>query len=251
MRHDVVVITGGGGDIAAAIATALAPQADVIALIDLDPARLMAASERLQAVAKATVHVADVRDRAALRSAIGGIVSDHGRVDVLVNVAGAPAKPCAVVDMTDEQYDDLMDSHVRGTFVACQAVVGPMQDQGGGRIVNTASLAAFAAHPRRAVYSAAKAAVVTFTRALASEVGPFGITANCIAPGLTASARVSANFPTEAALRAQIEELGVVIEPLRMASPAEIAAGVRYLCSDDAGYVTGTTLHINGGAYRA
>lgn len=249
--EDVVVITGGGGDIATAIGLALAPTSACIALIDRDSARLeRSASLLASGDVDVQAYEADVRDRPGLRRAVAGAITEAGRIDVLVNVAGVGTPSLPTVDVTDDMYDDVFDSHMRGTFVACQAVIPAMVQQGSGRIVNTVSAAAFRADPGRSVYGAAKAAVVAFTRALAAEVGPSSVTANCVAPGLTASRRVAAEVGVGETADRLLQELGVVVHPRRMAEPAEIAAAVRYLCSPEASYVTGTTLHVNGGAFR-
>jgi 3-oxoacyl-[acyl-carrier protein] reductase len=245
------LITGGGGDIGLAIATALADGLSHIVLADRDPARLEEASARLAGRTGISVHAltVDVRSREAVRQAIGWIQDVVGGLDILVNTAGCPARYRLVVDTDDAEWDEIVESHFRGTATACAAAIPLLARSDGGRIVNTVSVAAFNGAPGRSVYAAAKAAIVAFTRSLSAEVGGQGITANCVAPGFTASRRVAGNFD-EAGRQAHLRELGVVLEPLRMATTSEIGLAVRYLCSPEAGYITGTVLHLNGGAYR-
>jgi 3-oxoacyl-[acyl-carrier protein] reductase len=244
------MITGGGGDIGLAIATALAGQLDHVVLVDADKQRLDEAAVALSFAGMA-VHTlqVDVRSRSEVRSAVEWVERTLPGLDVLVNTAGCPARYHLVVDTDDDEWDLIVESHFRGTAAMCAAAIPMLTRSGTGRIVNTVSVGAFNGAPGRAVYAAAKAAIVSFTRSLAAEVGECGITANCVSPGFTASRRVAGAFD-EDGKQAHLRELGVVIHPLRMATTAEIGAAVRYLCSDEAGYVTGTILHVNGGAYR-
>lgn len=245
------LITGGGGDIAVAIAAALGDQLGHLVLADMDPGRLVKASAALAGRTEASIHTltVDVRSRPALRGAVAWVREALPGLDILVNTAGCPARYHLVVDTDDEEWDTIVESHFRGTAAMCAAAIPLLAQSVSGRIVNTVSVGAFNGAPGRAVYAAAKAAIVAFTRSLAAEVGPQGITANCVSPGFTASRRVEGNFNDDGR-RAHLRELGVVMEPLRMAATAEIGAAVRYLCSADAGYVTGTVMHVNGGAYR-
>jgi 3-oxoacyl-[acyl-carrier protein] reductase len=245
----VAIISGGGGDIARAIAHALAPQCATIALADRDANHLREADAELGGDVEVMTGLVDVRSRPAIRQFVGDVLDHAGRIDIMVNLAGCPATYALLVDTSDEAWDDIVESHLRGTATFCQAVIPLMAAAGGGRIVNTVSVAAFQGPPGRATYAAAKAGIVALTRSLAAEAGPLGITANCVAPGFTASRRVHGNFDEEGR-QAHLRELGVLVEPRRMVETSEIAGAVRYLCSPDAAYVTGTTMHVNGGAFR-
>jgi 3-oxoacyl-[acyl-carrier protein] reductase len=249
VKNQVAIISGGGGDIARAIARSLAPQCSTIALADRDEGRLREATAELARETAIVTGLVDVRSRAAIREFVGEVIATEGRIDIMVNVAGAPAKPGLLVETSDDDWDELIESHLRGTATFCQAVFAPMQEARAGRIVNTVSAAAFLCPPGQATYAAAKAGITAMTRSLAAEAGPFDITANCVAPGFTASRRVSSNYDEEGR-QAHLRDLGVVLEPRRMAETSEIAAAVRYLCSPEAAYVTGMTMHVNGGAFR-
>jgi 3-oxoacyl-[acyl-carrier protein] reductase len=244
------LITGGGGDIGVAIATALTDRLGHVVLADADQQRLDEAAATVAATGT-DVHTlrVDVRSRQEVRAAVGWVERSLPGLDVLVNTAGCPARYHLVTDTDDDEWDLIVESHFRGTATMCAAAVPLLARSGTGRIVNTVSVGAFNGAPGRAVYGAAKAAIVSFTRSLAAEVGEHGITANCVSPGFTASRRVAGAFD-EAEKQDHLRDLGVVIHPLRMATTAEIGAAVRYLCSDEAGYVTGTIMHVNGGAYR-
>jgi 3-oxoacyl-[acyl-carrier protein] reductase len=249
MKDHIAIITGGGGDISRAIGRALAGQCAVIALADRDESRLREASDELGDGVEIISGLVDVRSRQEIRSFVDEVVKKTSRIDLLVNVAGCPATYDLFSDLSDDRWDEIIESHLRGTATFCQAVLPSMLASGNGRIVNTTSAAAFKAPPGQATYAAAKAGIVAFTRSLAAEVGHFGITANCVSPGFTASRRVLGNFDEEGR-QEHLTELGVVLEPLRMIDPSEIAGAVRYLCSAEAAYVTGMTMHVNGGAYR-
>lgn len=245
----VALISGGAGGIGAATARALAGRGCRIVVFDLPKA----APEKIADEISESVGGADVwpvagsvTDPDALRRLVAVVVDRWGSLDIAVNSAGVPDPRKPVAEIDDEEWALVLGTHLTGTFNVCRAVVPVMTAAGWGRIVNITSSAAWAPGPGIAPYAAAKAGITGFTRSLAAEVGRFGVTANCVAPGLTATPRVVAGDADRLADRA--ERLGVVVGP-RPATPDEVAAGISYLCSASAAFTTGTTLHINGGAY--
>jgi 3-oxoacyl-[acyl-carrier protein] reductase len=184
----------------------------------------------------------DVTDGAALDVAIDAVVKAEGALHVLVNNAGITRDTLAM-RMKDGDWDAVQDTNLKAVFRACRAAIRPMMKQRHGRIVNITSVVGASGNAGQANYAAAKAGVAGMTRALARELGSRNITVNCVAPGFIATDMTDALPEAQkAALLAQIP-LG------RLGSADEVAAAVAFLVSPQAGYVTGTELHVNGGMY--
>ena len=186
----------------------------------------------------------DVTDGTALDAAIDAIVKAEGGLHVLVNNAGITRDTLAM-RMKDEDWDAVHDTNLKAVFRACRAAIRPMVKQRHGRIVNITSVVGASGNAGQANYAAAKAGVAGLTRALARELGSRNITVNCVAPGFIATDMTDALPEAQrAALLAQIP-LG------RLGQADEVAAAVAFLASPQAGYVTGTELHVNGGMYMS
>ncbi len=186
--------------------------------------------------------VLNVTDAAASDAFIDGVVKEFGGLNVLVNNAGI-TKDQLAMRMKDDEFDAVIDTNLRAVFRLSRAVLRPMMKARGGRIINITSVVASSGNPGQANYAAAKAGVAGMTRALAREIGSRGITVNCIAPGFIDTDMTKVLPEAQrAALTAQIP-LG------RLGSPEDIAHAVAFLASPHAGYITGTTLHVNGGMY--
>ena len=176
------------------------------------------------------------------RKLIEQAVAKLGRLDILVNNAGLTRDNLFMV-MKDEQWDEVIAVNLTSTFMLCRAAARAMlrAKPNFGRIINIASVSGVFGNPGQGNYAASKAGMIGMTKSLAREVAPRGITANCIAPGFITT-------PMTAALNEkQTEEIAKMIPQQRFGVPEEIAAGVVYLASNEAGYITGQTLHINGG----
>ena len=186
----------------------------------------------------------DVTDGAALEAAIDAVVKSEGGLHVLVNNAGI-TRDALAMRMKDDDWDAVHETNLKAVFRACRAAIRPMMKQRYGRIVNITSVVGASGNAGQANYAAAKAGVAGMTRALARELGSRNITVNCVAPGFIATDMTDA-LPEEQrrALLAQIP-LG------RLGSPEEVAAAVAFLASPQAGYVTGTEMHVNGGMYMS
>lgn len=197
--------------------------------------------EELKARHVSVIRVAaDVRDAAAVRAMVDKVCRAFGRIDALVNNAGI-AQQKLFTDITAEDWDAMMDVNVKGVFNCCQAVLPGMISRKAGSIVNVSSMWGVVGASCEVHYSAAKAAVIGLTKALAKEVGPSGIRVNCVAPGVIATA-MTANLDAET-MEALKEEtpLGVI------GTPRDVADAICYLASSRAGFITGQVLGVNGG----
>jgi 3-oxoacyl-[acyl-carrier protein] reductase len=186
--------------------------------------------------------VLNVNDAAAADALIDSVVKEFGGLGVLVNNAGITQDQLAM-RMKDEDWDAVLDTNLKSVFRLSRAVLRPMMKARTGRIINITSVVGSTGNPGQVNYAAAKAGVAGMTRALAREIGSRGITVNCVAPGFIDTDMTKALPPEQhAVLKTQIP-LG------RLGSPEDIAHAVAFLASAQAGYITGTTLHVNGGMY--
>ena len=184
----------------------------------------------------------DVRDVQSLAPAVDRIEAELGPVEILVNNAGVQRLRLAL-DVTEEDWDFVLDTNLRAAFFMAQAVARRMVPHGRGRIVNVASMAAFKAVPERAAYNSAKAALVQLTRTLAVEWGPLGLRVNAVAPTFV-DTELAAHWLNRDGVRERIEA-GMPIR--RLPSVEEVAAAVAYLVSPDAAAINGVTLPVDGG----
>jgi 3-oxoacyl-[acyl-carrier protein] reductase len=182
----------------------------------------------------------DVGDAEALRSAIESVAERHGRLDILVNNAGI-TRDGLILRMSDEDFDAVLTVNLRAVFVACRAAARPMMRQKFGRIVNVGSVSGITGNAGQANYAAAKAGVIGLTKSIAKELGPKGVTANVVAPGFIET-------DMTAALAGVIKDQILPQIPARRIGQADdIAAAVGYVASDEAGYLTGHVLVVDGG----
>ena len=184
----------------------------------------------------------DVTDASAVEQALAAIQKEFGDIAILVNNAGI-TRDTLLMRMKDEDWDAVMDTNLKASYRLCKAMLRSMMKARFGRIVNIGSIVGSAGNPGQVNYVAAKAGLVGLTKALAQEVGSRGITVNCVAPGF-----IDTDM-TKALTEDQKTRLLDHIPLGRMGRPEDIAEAVAYLASDEAGYVTGTTLHVNGGMY--
>ncbi len=184
----------------------------------------------------------DVNDAAQVDAAIEGIMARHGRIDILVNNAGI-TRDNLLMRMKDEEWASILDTNLTSVFRLSRAVLRPMMKARFGRIVSIASVVGVSGNAGQTNYAAAKAGMIGFSKSLAQEVGSRGITVNCVAPGFI-DTDMTRTLP-EAARGKLLERI-----PLgKLGTPEDIAHAVAYLASDAAAYVTGATLHVNGGMY--
>ena len=248
LQGKVAIVTGGAKGIGAAIAETFAREGARVAVVDLDFSGAEGVVKNLVGQGADAVAVrADATRGADVGAAVELVTKRWGRVDVLVNNAGGFAAFRDTEDIPEEEWHAILASNLTSVFLFSKAVVPLMKRQGHGRIVNLASVVARGAAVRvTSHYAAAKAGVVGFTRHLALEVAPHGITVNAVAPGTTATDRV---------LRARTPEdtrrVAEAIPARRLGEPREIADAVLFLASDEAAFVTGATLDVNGGQAMA
>ncbi|WP_110206183.1 SDR family NAD(P)-dependent oxidoreductase [Nocardioides daejeonensis] len=245
----VAVITGAARGIGFGTAERFAQEGAAVAIIDLDEAAATEAASRLEGSvpgAKAIGVGADVANADSVDAAIARVVSDLGGIHILVNNAGI-TRDNLLFKMTELDWDLVMGVHLKGAFLMTKAAQKHFVEQKYGKIVNISSISALG-NRGQANYSAAKMGVQGFTRTLGIELGPFGINANAVAPGFIATEMTDA---TAARLKLDVEEfrrLSAEQNPVRRVGfPADIAAAVTFLASDEASYITGQTLYVDGG----
>ena len=237
------LITGASGGIGSAIATAVAAQGASLILTGTRQGVLDELAKKLQASMKgdqtAKVVVANLAD-AKSDSAKNLITAAESGIDILVNNAGI-TRDGLLLRMSDADWQAVLDMNLTWAMRLSRAVLRAMMKARWGRIIQISSVVGFTGNPGQGNYAAAKAGLVGFSKSLASEVAPRGITVNIIAPGFIETPM------TEVLPEAQKTALLSRIPQARMGNPSDIAAAAVYLASDEAGYITGATLHINGG----
>jgi 3-oxoacyl-[acyl-carrier protein] reductase len=245
----VVVVTGAARGIGFGTATRFAEEGASVAILDLDEASAGEAAAKLPLVegARSIGIGCDVSDTTSAEAAVERVVSELGGIHVLVNNAGI-TRDNLLFKMTDEDWDLVIGVHLRGAFVMTRAAQRHFVAQKYGKILNLSSVSALG-NRGQANYSAAKMGIQGFTRTLGIELGPFGVNANAIAPGFIATDMTDA---TAARLGIDVEEfrkMNAEANPVRRVGyPEDIAAAAAFLCSDEASYITGQTLYVDGGA---
>ncbi len=246
------LVTGGGRGIGAATARLLASEGAAVGVADADlgPAEEVAAGIRAASAGATGGRVlalaCDVTDRPQVEAAVGRVLAEFGRLDILVACAGV-TRDNLIHKMTDNDWESVMATHLRGAFLTVQAAQRPMVQQKYGKIVLVSSTSALG-NRGQANYSAAKAGLQGMARTLAIELGPFGVNVNVVAPG----------FIETRMTRAVAERLGVDYEAMklgvaatlplrRVGQPEDVARVIAFFCSEDAAFVTGQTLYVSGG----
>ena len=186
--------------------------------------------------------VLDVRDAAQCAAFIEKVQADFGAVSILVNNAGV-TRDNLLARMKDEEWDEIQATNLKAVFLLSRAVLRAMMKARSGRIVNVSSVVGFTGNPGQANYAAAKAGMVGFSKSLAREVGSRNITVNCVAPGFIETDM------TRSLAQEQVKKLVENVPLGRLGRVEDIAQAVLFLCSPGAAYVTGATLHVNGGMY--
>ena len=240
MTARTALVTGASRGIGRAIAHALAADGHRVACLSATDAAKETQRELEAAGHEALAVLADVRDANAVDAAFGDVEETFGPVEILVNNAGVTADGL-VARMSDEQWTRVLDTNLTGAFHAIRRATPKLMRNRWGRIVNVASVSAYAGAPGQANYSAAKAGLVGLTRAIARELAPRQITCNVVAPGPIVT-------DMTAALPAEWRTTMEATVPLgRLGDPADVASLVAFVCSEAAGYVTGAVLPVDGG----
>ncbi len=244
LKGRVALVTGAGQGLGEAIARRLAAAGAVVAVVDIDGGLAEAVAGDIQAAGlQAFAVTADVTDRGAVRAMTEAVARRAGSPEILVNNAGGFQKVKTLLEIEEDEWDAILALNLKSVYLCSRAVLAGMVARRWGRIINLASAAARSLTNLSAThYAAAKAGILGFTRHLAYEVGQHGITVNAVAPGTTLTARVRrARTPEDQARIASLIPLG------RMGQPEDTAAAVAFLASEDAAYITGATLDVNGG----
>ena len=247
----VALITAAASGIGRATADIIGAEGGIVVGVDTDSGRLDKAMAGIRdAGGRAHGLVANALDAAKVQEVVDTVVRDHGRIDILVNAVGGSTvvtKPAATVDeLPFSDWQKLLTFNLDGTFLFSHAVAPVMKRQGGGKIINLASVAGRGiSDSSSSAYAAAKGGIIAFTKKLGRELGPFGITVNAIAPSLTLTERIRPHWERRTADQ-KAEEIAKT--PLRrVADAADQARVIAFLASRDADFVTGVTIDVTGG----
>ncbi|MGC3964371.1 MAG: 3-oxoacyl-ACP reductase FabG [Rhodocyclaceae bacterium] len=245
LEGQIALVTGASRGIGRAIALELAQEgATVVGTATSEDGAAAISAALREAGAKGRGLALNVTDAAACEAALAAIESEYGPVSILVNNAGITRDNIAM-RMKDEEWDAVIDTNLKAVFRMSRLVMRGMMKARSGRIINITSVVGSSGNPGQANYAAAKAGVAGMTRALARELGSRNITVNCVAPGFI-DTDMTRDLPD-----AQRDALQNQIALGRLGNPQEIAAAVAFLASKGASYITGSTLHVNGGMYMA
>ncbi len=245
MKDRIALVTGGSRGIGRAICLALATRgAKVVACARSGGAleELAAEVRKLELAGEIDPRVLDVTDRAAIDPFVNAVIEDHDRIDILVNNAGI-TNDGVMASMTDDQFDDVLTTNLRSVFWLTRAVCPTMVWRRWGRIVNIGSISGLMGLPGQANYSASKAGLIGLTKALAKELGKRKITCNVLAPGFITTDMISA-LPDD--LKASLKQ---TIPLGRFGEVEEVAEAAAFLASEEASYITGQVLTIDGGLH--
>ncbi|MGB7296066.1 MAG: 3-oxoacyl-[acyl-carrier-protein] reductase [Candidatus Aminicenantales bacterium] len=239
----VALVTGASQGIGEAIALDLAKEGLVVALVDIQPEKLTAVAEQIvRSGGRALVRTADVSRFDQAAAVVEAVVKENRQLDYLVNNAGI-TRDNLMMRMREEEWDAVLAVNLKGVFNFCRAAVRSMISRRFGRIVNISSVVGVMGNAGQANYSASKAGVIGLTKSLAREAAGRDVTANCVAPGYIATSM------TESLPEAVKQSFLEMIPMKRMGTPQDVAQAVKFLLSDQASYITGQVIHVNGGMY--
>jgi len=249
-QDKVVVVTGAGSGIGKATALAFGREGAKVMAADIDAASAQATAEQIKAAGgQAEFLQVDVSVAADVGRMVTTTVERLGRLDVMVNNAGVFFQ-VPVVLVPEEQWDWLMSINLRGVYLGCKHAVPQMIRQGKGAIVNTASIAGLRGFGGYGTYGAAKGGVVQLTKALAVEVARVGVRVNCVCPGIIETAMLDQGVAEMGLDRTAFIQLAGAAHPMgRIGRPEEVAAAILFLASDDASFITGIALSVDGGLW--
>ncbi|MDH7513489.1 MAG: 3-oxoacyl-[acyl-carrier-protein] reductase [Clostridiales bacterium] len=239
----VALVTGASQGIGETIALQLAAEGLTVAVVDVQEEKLERVAQRIgESGGRAYPFPADVSRLDQAMTVVEAVIRGHETLDYLVNNAGI-TRDNLLMRMKEEEWDAVLAVNLKGAFNFCKAAIRSMINKRFGRIVNISSVVGLTGNPGQANYAASKAGVVGLSKSLAREVASRGITVNCVAPGYIATAMTEA-------LPEDVKKAFLEIIPMkRMGTPADVAQAVKFLLSDQASYITGQVIHVNGGMY--
>ena len=242
-ENRTAIVTGGGQGIGKAIVLDLAAEGVNVVAADIDPESAQSsAAEAMEKGVRSLGARVDVADPGSVEAMVQQVSREFEAVDYLVNNAGI-TRDSLLMRMGDDAWGAVIDTNLTGTYLCSRAVVRLMMKQKFGRIVNITSVVGVMGNAGQTNYAASKAGMIGFTKSLAREVASRGITVNAVAPGFIQTAMTDV-LPEKAR-----EELVALIPNGRLGIPEDVASAVRFLVSDEASYITGQVLHVNGGMY--
>jgi 3-oxoacyl-[acyl-carrier protein] reductase len=237
----VAVITGGGRGIGAATARAYAEAGAHVAIVDSETPGATQTAEKIGLAGGEALHFhGDVTDAFAIEGIVNHVVKEWGRIDVLVNNAGI-VRDARLGDLTDEDWAAVLDVNLHGAMVCARAVVPHMLERGSGRILSAASVVARMGNFGQTAYAASKGGIIAMTRTWARELGPSGITANCVAPGFIDTEMVKSVPPKV------VEQFVARLPARRLGRAEEVASVYLFLASDLAAFMNGAVVGVDGG----
>ena len=243
LEGQVAIITGGAQWIGEGICKVFCEAGATVALWDVRDSGAATADKIKAEGGNIFFQKVDITNRTAVDKAVAEIIEGFSKIDILINNAGV-LRDRSFLKMTQEEWDTVINVNLSSLFTTTQAILPHMREAGYGRIISASSVNGFTGAFGQTNYSATKAGVAGFTRALAREVGRFGITANAIAPGFIES-EMTASMPPE------VFKAGIAMIPVgRIGSQEDMGYAYLYLASKEAGFINGTTLHANGGAFQ-
>ena len=245
--NDTVFITGAGSGIGRATALAVAEEGGFVVATDVNNDGGQATVDAVEeAGGEAVFHELDVTDADEFDAVVETAVDEYG-LDVLVNNAGVGHPPAYAEDVTDTMFDYVVDVNLKGVWHGCQAALPHLKEQESGAIVNVGSLASFLGLPKQSVYSLTKGAVLNLTRAVAAEAGPKGVRVNAVCPGFIETPLGNQYFESRSDPEKAKEQTEEQYPLKRLGEPEEVADAIAFLASDEASFVTGHGLVVDGG----
>jgi len=242
LKEKVAIVTGAARGIGLAAARRLAVEGAAVLMADYDVEEARRAAADLSAIGlRVHVHKTDVSKRNDVVAMADAARRQFGEIDILVNNAGIAGRAAPLEEITDQDWDQMMDVDLKSVYLCSQAVIPAMKERRSGRIINVASIAGKEGNPNMIPYSTAKAGVIGLTKALAKEVAPFGIYVNAIAPAVIDTPILQQLTPEQVQYMVQRIPLG------RVGKPEEVAALIFWLASDEATFTTGQCIDISGG----
>ncbi len=247
LNGKVALVTGAGSGFGEGMARLFCAEGAAVVVADINEAGAnRVAAEIAETGGKAVPVMADVTRRGDVQSMIAAAMETYGRLDILVNNAGFAHRNKSIAEVSDEEFDRIFDVNIKAIYIAVQEVLPIFKQQGGGVVLNTSSTAALRPRPGLSVYNASKGAANIMTKSLAVELAPDRIRVNAVCPviGETGLLETFMGMPDTPENRAKF----VATIPMgRFSTPADIAAAALYLVSDEAGFITGVTMEVDGG----